>query len=310
VPHFDHVLLIGFGSPYNLQDIDSFLKIVSQGRNISEARIAEVRHHYELIGGGSPYNRCVFDLAAVLEERLHKQGVAIPVFSGMRNWHPFVRETLENLKKRNLQRGLAVILSPYRSPASCHRYKKCLTDALHEAQVSISYDYLERWFLDDEFIEAQAECVRPAAEKIKREHGENSYFLFSAHSIPVAMNLDCGACNYQSEHENLSAAVASRLGLGNWSVCYQSRSGNPREPWLGPDINETIALAGTKGVKEIHIIPSGFLINNAEVLYDLDIEAQQSAQKAGTTLSRSPVIGDYSDFQRFLTQRITQVFNA
>lgn len=309
MPRFDHVLLLGFGAPDNLADIDCFLKIVSEGRNIPQERLAEVRHHYELIGGGSPYNQGVFELAAALESKLQESGLSsVPVFSGMRNWHPYMSETLEVIGKRNLKSGLAVILSPFRSPASCARYKKSLTEALSASSAAVSYEYLEAWGEKEEFAAAQADCVRAGIEKIPAAKDAPLHVLFSAHSIPVSMNKDCSLCDYQAGHERLSSAVADALNLRSWSVCYQSRSGSSREAWLEPDIKDAMAAARSKGAEHILVVPCGFVIDNAEVLYDLDIETREEALKLGLHMHRVRVMGGQDRFLNFLSNQIADNF--
>jgi len=119
---FDSVLLIAFGGPEKPEDIRPFLAIVSAGRRIPPERLEEVAHHYELIGGRSPLNELTMRQADGLRQALKRDGRAIPVYVGMRNWHPFLHETLAEMRGRGHRRALGIILSSFQTEASWARY--------------------------------------------------------------------------------------------------------------------------------------------------------------------------------------------
>ena len=130
---YDHILLIGFGGPTSPEEVRPFLENVAQGRRIPEVRLSEVAHHYEAIGGSSPYNECTFRFAGALRRELIEAETPLPVYVGMRNWNPYLKDILAEIKRNGGRRGVAIILATHRSEASCQRYKQNLRHAQAEA---------------------------------------------------------------------------------------------------------------------------------------------------------------------------------
>ena len=299
---FDHILLIGFGGPERPEEIRPFLEIVSRGRAIPEPRLAEVAGHYERIGGRSPYNQSVFRLAERLEESLCRQGTALPIFSAMRNWHPFLKDVIRTIRSKGFQKAAGVILAPHRSEASCGRYLKAVEEAGQDSGAG-DYEcaYLKTWHDHPLFIQGQAEQVRRILDQIPAGKKTRYHLLFSAHSIPVEMEKQS---RYAEEFRRSCELVAKELNYSDWSLAYQSRSGNPNQPWLEPDICAVIRGLKAKGNDGIVVVPIGFVCDNAEVLYDLDIEAREEAAKIGLEYFRAPVIMDHPQFAAMLTELI------
>jgi ferrochelatase len=92
---FDSVLVVSFGGPNGLADVRPFLARVLRGRRVSPERVDEVAHHYELFGGVSPITELTTRQAEGLRRRLEAADRPLPVFVGMRNWHPLLDDTLE-----------------------------------------------------------------------------------------------------------------------------------------------------------------------------------------------------------------------
>ena len=163
----DHILIIGFGGPTTLEEVPPFLRRVTEGSNIPPARIQEVQHHYELVGGRSRYNDDTFTLMHQLQANLRQRGVTLPVMVGMRNWHPFLEDVVPEIAHQGLTRGIGVILAPHRSPVSFDRYVQRVEAVVRETEgLPLSYDYVPRWHDHPLFIEAQAARVREAFETV------------------------------------------------------------------------------------------------------------------------------------------------
>lgn len=274
---FDHVLLIGFGAPDKSKDVRAFLEIVTRGARIPEERLREVEHHYAAIGGGSPYNAQVMKL----RDAIQKVAPELPIFVGMRNWHPFLKEALQEIRAKGLRKGIAIVLAPHRSEASFDKYVR----ALEEAKENIEYEFLPPWFDHPLFIAAQA-------EQVAKVMPDSPHFLFTAHSIPVEMAKK--SC-YEEEIRISSSLVAAELGMKNWSVAFQSRSGRSQDPWLEPDVCSVL-----KDLKNPVIVPIGFINDNAEVLYDLDIEARAVTPN----YLRASTVMDHPKFVRMFAELI------
>ncbi len=295
---FDHVLIIGFGGPTRREDILPFLEHVARGRNIPEARLKEVLHHYERVGGFSPYNAYTFQLAEKLKAALQSEGAGIPVFVGMRNWHPFLDEALSEIKIRGLKRGAGIILAPHHCETSYERYIQNVDEARKAVgAVETQYQYLKPWHDHPLFVQAQADEVKKIVDTLLPEEQKSAHFLFSAHSIPLDMP---GAERYQEEFRQSSTLVASEIGISRWSIAYQSRSGNPHQRWAEPDVVSVIKQLAEKGEKRVVLVPVGFLCDNVEVLYDLDIEAKAEAEKAGLQYLRACTVTDHPKFVSML----------
>lgn len=285
----DHILLIGFGGPESPEEVRPFLERLTRETRIPEERLREVESHYRATGGFSPYNRHAEQLA----EKLRTQS-DLPVFLSMRNWRPFLADTLREIAGKGLRRGVAVVLAPHRSEASFGRYVKNLEELAREAAAPAEYQILPSWHNHPLFVEAQADRVRPFWGDSAGKH-----LLFTAHSIPMEM---AGASSYAAEIESSGRAVAAAVGAVRWSVAYQSRSGPPGQPWLEPDILGEIRRLKTEEVQTLVIVPIGFLFDHTEVLYDLDVEAKQVAEREGLEFLRAPTVMDHPQFVRMLAE--------
>jgi ferrochelatase len=253
---FDHILLIGFGGPTRPEEVKPFLEEVTRGLPIPSARLQEVAHHYEQTGGSSAYTAHAFLLLEKLKQSLAAAGVMLPVFIGMRNWHPFLKETMPEIKQRGLKKGIGVILAPHRSPASFEKYVNNVEGAKQEAGAQeIQYEYLKPWHDNPFFIQAQAGQVRAVLNSLSQEESPAMTLLFSAHSIPLEM---AGGCRYEQEFKESSALVAQELQHSDWLVAYQSRSGNPRQPWLEPDVLAVLHRLKEEGKSGVVLVPAGW----------------------------------------------------
>lgn len=312
----DHVLLIGFGSAETPADVEAFLQHVVRGRPIPAERLQKVRKHYEEIGGFSPYNAHTLRLAEKIALSLKDDEGQLPVFVGMRHWHPFLQDTLKQIQERGLRRGIGVILVPFRSEASWGRYKAAVREVQQalgcatadggvplKAGDAPEIEYLAPWFDHPLWIEAVSDLTRQTLYKASGKDGD-AFVLFSTHSIPKAMSENKQEGDYVGEFFMASRLVADRLKLKRRECVYQSRSGDPREPWLGPDIEEVIANLARWGERSVVVVPLGFLCDNAEVLYDLDIAAKKAAEKVRMKFFRVPTVMDHPAFVQMLTQRI------
>jgi len=288
--NFDSVLIIGFGGPTAPDEIRPFLQNVVRGRNVPPERLEEVAHHYEAIGGRSPYNELTFRQSEALRQRLGALGHPLPVYVGMRNWHPFLADTIARMNRDGARQAVGLILAPHRSPTSWERYQLDVQRA-REASGSVGpeVEYLPPWHTHPLFIEAMADRMEAAAGCRRGAWPAGTPLLFTAHSIPVGM---AETCRYHAEIEETGAAIAAALGVERWSVAYQSASGDGRVPWLAPDVNEVIRRLGSEGVRELVVAPIGFLCDHVEVLYDIDIGFQQFARDHGMRLWRAESLNE------------------
>jgi len=298
----DSVLLVAFGGPERPEDIRPFLQIVAAGRPIPPARLEDVAHHYEVIGGRSPLNALTRRQAAALADALAARGRALPVWVGMRNWHPFLHETLAEMKDRGRRRAVAVILSSLQTEASWARY----VDDVAAARDKVGPDapevvFAPAWADHPRFVDAMVDRTRAALAHIDSARRPAARLVFTAHSVPVAM---AAGSPYAAQLEATARAVAERLGRAGWRIAYQSRSGSPRDPWLEPDVSDVIRALAREGARDLVVVPVGFVCDHVEVLYDLDVAARQVAEAAGVGFHRAPAANDHPDFIAMLADLV------
>jgi ferrochelatase len=290
----DSVLLIAFGGPTARHEIRPFLEVVTRGRAVPPARLQEVAHHYEQMPGGrSPLAALTFAQARGLERALAQSGPVVPVFVGMRNWHPFLHETLAEMVGKGVRRALGIILSPLRTEASWERYMHDVAEARSRVSGAPEVGFAPPWFEYPRFVAAVADRARAAFDEIPPEARRPTPLVFTAHSVPVTM---ANASPYVSDLMAAGRAVARRLGHARWSIAYQSRSGSPREPWLEPDVNAVLKRLAADGERHVVVVPLGFVADHVEVLYDLDVEARAVATAAGLVFHRAAALNDHPEF--------------
>jgi protoporphyrin/coproporphyrin ferrochelatase len=287
----DAVMLIGFGGPAAPGEVRTFLDRVLQGRPVSRERYEEVVHHYELLGGRSPYNDLTMRQAATLRERLRNDGIDVPVVIAMRNTAPFMDDALRELAARHVHRALGFVLAAHRCEASWERYLSDLDAARQRVGAAApAIDYPAPWHTHPRFIAAAADRVHDAIARLRAPDRERAELIFTAHSIPLTM---AARAPYVDQLTESAAMVAAAAGKSNWRIAYQSRSGSSHEPWLEPAVNEVLRGLGGGAVV---LVPIGFLCDHVEVLYDLDIEAARIAHAAGVAMVRAATVSDHPDF--------------
>lgn len=291
----DAVLLIGFGGPTALEQVRPFLANVAAGRPIPAARLEEVVGHYAAIGGASPYNAHTQRQADALKAALGELGIDVPVYVGMRNWEPYLRDTVAAIARGGARRVFGVVLAAHRCEASWERYLEATAQGLRELGPNApAIEYLPPWHDHPLFIRAVAARTREAWERLDEARRLETELIFTAHSIPVAM---AARSRYTQELAQSARLVAQELGIERWRLAYQSRSGAPHEPWLEPDLEHVLAdLRGASAV----VAPIGFLCDHVEVVYDLDVEAQALARKLELRMERAATVGDHPLFIRML----------
>ena len=300
---FDAILLIAFGGPENPGEIRPFLERVTEGRGIPRARLEAVAHHYELIGGRSPLNELTRRQARGLRERLRRDGRATPVHVGMRNWRPFLDEALETLAAGGCRRVRGIVLSAFQTEASWGRY----IDSVEAARTALGerapvVEYAEPWADHPLFIRAVADRVAATLETLPPA-SRSAPLIFTAHSIPRSM---ADVSPYAEQFARAARRVAEEAGCARWELAYQSRSGNPRDPWLGPDVCVVIEELARAGETAVVLVPIGFVCDHVEVLYDLDVEARGRALDLGMAYHRAPAVNDHRLFIEMLAELVEE----
>lgn len=277
------VLLMAHGSPNRLDEMAAYLQHVRGGRPTPQALVDDIRERYRLIGGHSPLLDLTQAQAKAVEARLHADGARVRVYVGMRHWHPFIKETVQQMVADGIQRVIAVSMAPQYSRLSVGAYQRALETAQTELGVSLDVTHVGSWHDHPLLLQAFAERVREALLQFPEDIRRHVHVIFTAHSLPTRI-LTQGD-RYPCEVECTAAGVAKLVGLAAWELAYQSQ-GATAEPWLGPTLDEAFEKCAGRGQRQLLVAPIGFVCDHVEILYDLDILAQQVAQAKGLSLRR------------------------
>src|SRR5215217_343239 len=299
---FDALLVVSFGGPEGMDDVMPFLENVLRGRNVPRERMLQVAQHYELFGGVSPINQQNRNLIAALEKDFEREGLRLPIYWGNRNWHPLLPDTLRQMADDGIKNALAFVTSAYSSYSSCRQYLQNISDA--QAAVGPDAPRVEKlrvFYNHPLFIEANVDQIRAVLDQV-----EDPHLVFTAHSIPESMAMNC---DYASQLGHTAALIARELPIEKWHLVYQSRSGSPMQPWLGPDVCEHLRTLRNEGVTDVVVAPIGFVSDHMEVVYDLDVEARRVADEIGLKMVRAQTAGTHPSFVKMIRELILERIN-
>jgi len=276
------VLLMAYGTPAALTDVERYYTHIRRGRPPEPARLEELIGRYRAIGGTSPLLEISRAQQAGLQHLLDaERDQRIQVELGMKHAPPFIEDGVNALIDSGMRRAVGLVLAPHYSSLSVGEYIARATEAAGDR---LDFMFVEDWHLEPSYIALLADRVREAVRSFPAEAHADLDFVFTAHSLPSRI-LDSGD-PYPQQLRETAEAVAASAGLARWSIAWQS-AGRTSEPWLRPDILEVtheLAAAGSKGMI---VCPAGFVSDHLEILYDLDVECRAVAANAGLPWQRT-----------------------
>ena len=290
LPPYDSFLLVSFGGPEGPDDVMPFLRNVLRGKNVPEQRMLEVAEHYQHFDGISPINAQNRELMAAIQTEFDRHDIDLPIYFGNRNWHPMLPDTLAQMKADGRKRALAFFTSMFSCYSGCRQYR----EDIMRAQETVGPDApivekVRMGFNHPAFIETMAGSVRDAVQEVTAAGGDNPVVLFTAHSIPMSM---ADNCDYVKQLRESARLVAAAVGVESWDLVFQSRSGPPQQPWLEPDICDTIQQRHDSGaLPSVVVVPIGFVSDHMEVMYDLDEEAADLCGELQIPFARAATAG-------------------
>jgi ferrochelatase len=283
------IVLMAYGSPSRTKDIRPYLEDIREGRPVSDAAVEELTERYRRIGGHSPLDDATERQRAALERDLD-----LPVFVGMKHWHPRIVEAVEQALAGGADTIVGLVLAPHYSRLSVEGYRERLEEAL---QARAELRFVESWHAHEPYLDVLADRVRDAG----------AHVVFTAHSLPARI-LESGD-PYRDQLLETSRLIAERAALGSWSFAFQSASPTG-EPWLGPDILDELNALGARGVVRVLVCPIGFVSDHLEILWDLDVEAAEHAAELGLDLERIDSLNDDPAFIRGLADLVRQTVSV
>jgi protoporphyrin/coproporphyrin ferrochelatase len=277
------VLVMAYGGPDTLDDVEPYLLDVRGGRATSHEIVEEVRERYRQIGGRSPILEQTREQAAVLQRALDQtRPGTFRTYVGMRHWHPFIHAVVDEMRAAGLARIIGVVMAPHYSDMSIGAYERKLRKSAEGMPVLM----IRSWALLPGYLDAVAANVKRALQSIDAD--VDTRVLFTAHSLPQRI-LEADD-PYQNELLLTMTALRQRLPDVSCDFAYQSAA-MTTEPWLGPDAGEVLTEWSTQGVRKVVVCAIGFVTEHVEILYDLDIELQKTAAQLGVQLVRAPMVG-------------------
>jgi ferrochelatase len=285
------VLLMAFGGPAQADEIRPFLREVLRGRPVPEEVIEESACRYEEIGGASPLLATVRRQADSLAAELARRGLPVPVYVGMCHWHPFIRDTLEEMAAAGVQRVAGIVLTPHSVGGLLVRYRGAVLAARARlGKRAPEVHFCPSWHDGSQFIDALAARTRSALAFLPEEKRSHAAWIFTAHSLPLAAP---GLDIYLRDLKNTGDLLAARFGNHAWRLAFQSKSSGGHGRWLSPDINDVVRWEAERGERGMLVVPVGFACENVELLYDLDRQATRTATAAGAAFVRARAAGEH-----------------
>ncbi|HEU5350793.1 MAG TPA: ferrochelatase [Terracidiphilus sp.] len=288
------VLLLAHGTPEKAEQIPEYLRNVVSGRPLPQHVIEEIRRRYSLIGR-SPLTELTLEQGRRTQAELARAGLDVPVYVGMRNWRPYIPDVVKRMRADGVEEAAVICLAPQNSRTSVGLYRR----AVQAEAGPLRIDFTEGWAQHPLLAEAFAERLRPALERLTAEAGGPVPVLFTAHSVPMrtvqaqAAGQDGpkhwpgeGTDPYAEEARHTAELVAARVPqIARWSFAFQSQ-GASGGPWIGPTVEETLDAMAAGGATTVLLQPIGFLCDNVEILYDVDIAFRQYGQAKGMRVER------------------------
>lgn len=285
-----HLLIMAYGGPDKLADVRPYLLDVRHHRPTSEEIFHEVEERYELIGGRSPILELTEAQRVGIEQQLNAQaadGESWQVWKGMRHWHPYIAQTVGEMKEAGVEQVITLAMAPHYSSMSIGAYNKAVESAADGAMQIVN---INRWNLLPGYLDALTDRVNDALQLFPEDVRGSVPIIFTAHSLPERIK-EMGD-PYESDLHESWAAMTERFSGHPSYWAYQSAA-MTQDPWLGPDASVIIERIHNDGGQHVLIVPVGFVTEHVEVLFDIDIEFKQQADELGMQLERIRMVNDH-----------------
>lgn len=276
------ILLMAYGSPDRLEDVEAYFTDIRGGRRQSPEAVAELTERYRQVGVPTPLLAITLEAGRKLEALL---GPGYRVHVGMKHWTPRISTAVQAIVSEGADRLIAIVLAPHYSRISTGGYRLQVDRALAAAGSQIPLDFVDSWFALEGYLQTVAENVREEAVKFGRP--DEVVGIFTAHSLPARILAEGDP--YRDQLLSSAGEIARRAGIGRWEFAFTSKS-NTGEPWLGPDLLEVLERRGAEGDRQVIVTSVGFTADHLEILYDVDIEAQAKARALGIELRRPKML--------------------
>jgi ferrochelatase len=278
------LLLLAFGGPRSLDEVEFFLARLFKGRKPYPEQLERIKERYRLIGGSSPLLEITKRQVKALEEKLNAKGYSFKSYVGMLYGHPLIEKTLKEILQDGIREVMAIPMTPFRSHASTGAYIGEVNRVQKNMGEEVKVSFIEEWYLHPLFLEAVRQKVREGLMEFTSEKRKRVHLIFTAHSLPKTI---IESDPYVNDFEASVKGVLGGIEPLKWYMAFQSKGSEPEE-WMGPDVESVLMELSKKKVREVLIVPIGFVSDHIEILYDIDIVYRKKAESLGMILKRSP----------------------
>jgi len=291
------VLLMSYGSPEREGEVDAYYTHIRRGRPPTPEQLADLQRRYDAIGGLSPLAERTRSQAAGVQAALDAiDPTEFRVFTASKHAAPFLEEGVRAVAAAGITEMVAMVLAPHYSALSVGEYLGRVEETA--AGLGMTVHPVRSWHLEPGLVELLAARLEDAVRSTGISAAATQV-LVTAHSLPRRI-LEAGD-PYPDQLRETAEAVTAAAGVSRWRVGWQSAGRTP-EPWLGPDVLESIETAAAEGARAVVICPAGFTSDHLEVLYDLDIEARAEADRLGLAFARTESLNDDPAFCHMVAQ--------
>ena len=131
---------------------------------------------YAAIGGGSPLRKITVQQGEALEQALGAKDLAAKVYVGMRYWHPFTEEAIDDIKRDNVNRLVVLPLYPQFSITTSGSSLRLLERIFRDDEylVNMQHTVIPSWYQRRGYVEAMVKLIStemsrmPFPEEVRR----------------------------------------------------------------------------------------------------------------------------------------------
>lgn len=293
---------MSYGTPESLEGVEAYYTHIRRGNPPSAEQLEDLTGRYRsIVGGVFPLRENTNGQVAALQRTLDELAGtgAYVCYQGLKHASPYIEDGVAAMAADGITEAVGIVLTPQYSAMSVGGYMKRAQDEADKH--GIRFTAVKEYHLHPELIDALSKRVTEGLQRFEEAVRSDALVLFSAHSLPAKV-LEMKD-PYADQLLATSAAIASAAGVANWQFTWQS-AGQTGQPWLGPDILETLGKLAAEGVKSVLVTPVGFVSDHLEVLYDIDLEARKFAEEQGIHLERIRMLNDDPQYMSALADTV------
>ena len=292
------LLVMAYGTADGPDDIERYYTDIRGGRPPSPEHLKDLRDRYAAIGNRFPLLETTRRQAELLAHELTAAGDLgeFRPYLGMKHSPPFIPDAVAGMRADDIERAVGIVMAPHWSGMSVETYIERVEKAVAD-EGGPEMSFVRSWYDRPEFVDLLAGRVAGALDDLPGDVRDRAAVIFSAHSLPIREREDgetfclrcsrCEAsCRYRDELQETADLVAQRVEMGTYTIAWQS-AGRTADPWWGPSVDEVISQLAQTGHPAVVVCSAGFVADHLEILYDLDIEARELADRAGIAFART-----------------------